>query len=73
MSQIYWALAVVYFLNKPIDVVGVYQTSDQCEFIAQQYERAACYPVNVVNKDEVMKQINAINNIIINHENRNNN
>ena len=52
-------------INKPIEYVNMYNTREQCEHIANNYERAACYPVNVKNREDVIEQINAINIMVI--------
>lgn len=63
MNQIYWALAVICF-NQPLDIFDTYNTYDQCVNVGKHFERSACYPVNVTNKTEVLKQISALNIII---------
>jgi len=60
MNQIFWALAVVY-LNQPISIHNVYITHSQCESIGKNFQTSLCYPVNVKDKNEALKQINAIN------------
>ena len=65
MIDIFWALAVVYTIGKPIELVDVYVTREQCENIATNYKRSACYPVNVRNRKDVIEQINAINIMVI--------
>jgi len=68
MNDIFWALAVVYILGQPIQLVDVYVTREQCEHISKNYKLAACYPVNVMDRSETIKQINAINIMVINDE-----
>ena len=72
MNNIFWALAAVYALGEPIELVDVYATRQHCEHISKNYKLSACYPVNVMNRNEVIKQINAINIIVLNNEKRTN-
>tara|TARA_E500000178_G_C16981539_1_gene736038 strand:- start:351 stop:569 length:219 start_codon:yes stop_codon:yes gene_type:complete len=72
MNEILWACVLVYVF-KPVDVIGVYQTKEECKYISKQYKNTSCHAVNVSNKKEILQQLEALSIIIKNNENTNNN
>jgi len=66
VNQIFWA-CVVMLASEPYYVMGTMQTKAQCEYIAStymppsiQHSSIECIPVNVTNRDEIIKQIKAL-------------
>ena len=67
MNQILWA-CVVMIASEPYYVMGTMHTRDHCENVASKYEPPSiynssikCYPVNVTDPQEVLKQVRALN------------
>tara|TARA_A100001015_G_scaffold281254_1_gene344342 strand:+ start:1300 stop:1527 length:228 start_codon:yes stop_codon:yes gene_type:complete len=67
MNPIFWT-CVVMISSEPYYVMGTMHTRDHCENVASKYEPPSiynssieCYPVNVTDPKEVLKQVRAIN------------
>ena len=66
MNQIFWA-CVVMLASEPYYVMGTMLTKAECENIASRYEPPSiryssieCFPVNVSERREIIKQIKAL-------------
>lgn len=63
MNHIVWA-CVVLLSNEPYSVIGTMQTREHCESVVKMYgNQTKCYPVNVTDHKEILKQIKALNEI----------
>ena len=80
MKQIFWA-CVIMLASEPYYVMGTMYTKAECENVAARYEPPSiqhssieCYPVNVTDHDDIIKQIKALKIITNNsrdHQNKN--
>ena len=66
MNQIFWA-CVVMLASEPYYVMGTMLTKAECENVASSYvppsiqnSTIECFPVNVTEHNEVIKQIRAL-------------
>lgn len=66
MNQIFWA-CVVMLASEPYYVMGTMLTKAECENVASSYvppsiqhSSIECFPVNVTDRKEIIKQINAL-------------
>ena len=66
MNQIFWA-CVVMLASEPYYVMGTMLTKAECENVASRYEPPSiqyssieCFPVNVTDRNEIIKQIKAL-------------
>ena len=78
MNQIFWA-CVVMIASEPYYVMGTMHTRDHCENVASKYEPPSiynssikCYPVNVTDQQEALKQVKALKIITNNSHDRQN-
>ena len=73
MNQLFWA-CVVMLASEPYYVMGVMHTREHCENVASKYMAPSiynssikCYPVNVTDQQEVLKQVKALKLLTDNH------
>ena len=66
MNQLFWACVAI-LASEPYYVMGIMQTREHCENVASKYETPSvynssikCYPVNVTDPYEALKQIQAL-------------
>ena len=73
MNQIFWA-CVVMLASEPYYVMGTMHTKEHCEIVASKYvppsihnSTIECFPVNVTDRNEIIKQIKALKILTDNH------